>query len=33
MKNNNNKKNYICHVPYLRNRVAYDHVFWYTYVK
>ena len=27
MKNNN----YICHMPYLRNSIAYDHDFWYTY--
>ena len=26
-------KNYIRHVPYLRNSVAYDHDFWYTWVK
>ena len=26
MKNNN----YICHMPYLRNIIAYDHDFWYT---
>ena len=25
--------NYICHVPYLRNSMAYDHDFWYTCVK
>ena len=25
--------NYICHVPYLRNSIAYDHDFWYTCVK
>ena len=29
MKNNN----YICHVPYCRNSMAYDHDFWYTIVK
>ena len=29
MKNNN----YICHVPYLRNSVPYDHDFWCTCVK
>ena len=29
MKNNN----YICHAPYLRNSIAYDHEFWYTCVK
>ena len=29
MKNNN----YICHVLYLRNSVAYDHDFWFTCVK
>ena len=29
MKNNN----YTCHLPYLRNIIAYDHYFWYTYVK
>ena len=22
-------ENYICHVPYLRNSIAYDHDFWY----
>ena len=27
------KKNYICHVPYLRNSIVYDHDFWYTCVK
>ena len=26
-------KNYICHAPYLRNSIAYDHEFWYTCVK
>ena len=26
-------KNYICHAPYLRNSIAYDHDFWYTCVK
>ena len=26
MKNNS----YICHAPYIRNSVAYDHDFWYT---
>ena len=25
--------NYICHLPYLRKSVAYDHDFWYTCVK
>ena len=25
--------NYICHVPYLRNSMAYDHDFWYACVK
>ena len=25
--------NYICHAPYLRNSIAYDHDFWYTCVK
>ena len=25
--------NYICHVPYFRNSIAYDHDFWYTSVK
>ena len=25
--------NYICHAPYLRNNIAYDHDFWYTCVK
>ena len=25
--------NYICHAPYLRNSVAYDHDFWYISVK
>ena len=29
MKNNN----YICHAPYFRNSIAYDHDFWYTCVK
>ena len=29
MENNN----YICHVPYLRNSIAFDHDFWYTCVK
>ena len=29
MKNNY----YICHAPYLKNSVAYDHDFWYTCVK
>ena len=29
MKNNN----YIRHMPYLRNSIAYDHGFWYTCVK
>ena len=29
MKNNN----YICHVPYLRNSIAYDHYFLYNCVK
>ena len=29
IKNNN----YICHEPYLRNSIAYDHDFWYTNVK
>ena len=29
MKNNN----YMCDMPYLRNSNAYDHDFWYTYVK
>ena len=29
MKNNN----YICHPPYLRNSIAYDHDFWYTIVE
>ena len=28
----NEKNNYICHVPYLRNSAGYDHDFWYTYV-
>ena len=23
----------MCHVPYLRNSIAHDHDFWYTYVK
>ena len=27
------KQNYIRHVLYLRNIVAYDHAFWYTFVK
>ena len=27
------KNNYICHVSYLRNSIAYDHDFWYTCVK
>ena len=26
------KNNYICHVPCLKNSIAYDD-FWYTYVK
>ena len=26
-------KNHICHAPYLRNIIAYDHDFWYTCVK
>ena len=26
-------KNYMCHVPYLKNSIAYDHDFWYTCVK
>ena len=26
-------KNYIHHVQYLRNSIAYDHDFWYTWVK
>ena len=25
--------NYICHAPYLRNSIAYDHDFWYSCVK
>ena len=29
MKNNN----YICHMPYLKNSIAYNHDFWYTCVK
>ena len=29
MKNNN----YICHLPYLMNSIAYSHGFWYTCVK
>ena len=29
MKNNN----YIRYAPYLKNSIAYDHDFWYTYVK
>ena len=29
MRNNN----YLCHVPCIRNSVAYDHDFWYTCVK
>ena len=29
MKNNK----YICHAPYLMNSIAYDHDFWYTFVK
>ena len=29
MKNNN----YMCHVPYIRKSIAYDHGFWYTCVK
>ena len=29
MKNNN----YMCHVPYLKDSIAYDHDFWYTCVK
>ena len=28
-----NNKNYIHHVPYLRNSKAYDHDFWHTFVK
>ena len=27
------KNNYICHAPYLRTTIAYDHGFWYTIVK
>ena len=27
------KNNYIHHMPYLRNSIAYDHDFWYTIVK
>ena len=23
-------KNYVCHMPYLRNSIAYDHDFWCT---
>ena len=29
----NENNNYIRHVPYLRNSIAYDHNFWYTFVK
>ena len=29
----NEKNNYICHAPYLRNSIAYDHEFSYTCVK
>ena len=29
----NEKKNYICHMLYLRNSIAYDHDFWYRCVK
>ena len=27
------KNNYICHAPYLRKSIAYDHDFWYSCVK
>ena len=27
------KKSYMCHMPYLRNIIAYDHDFWYTSAK
>ena len=27
------KNNYFCHTPYLRNSTAFDHNFWYTFVK
>ena len=27
------KTDYICHVPYLRNSIEYDHYFWYTCAK
>ena len=27
------KRNYICHTPYLRNSIEYDHFFWYTCAK
>ena len=26
-------KNYICHTPYFRKHISYDHDFWYTNVK
>ena len=29
----NEIKNYICNTPYLRNSIAYDQDFWYTFVK
>ena len=32
-KNSPKWKTTICHAPYLRNSIAYDHNFWYTFVK
>ena len=29
----NENNNYIHHTPYLRNSIAYDQDFWYTFVK